>query len=285
MKEVLTPATLMPAQQFRGFLSECMWLTGDSLLGLRAGQQVAPEDLRLLRLPAFGVSCEVPQEVEPIFHGAQVTCRQVTPDQQPPGRVWSDYFAARWLSLARATVGQDATLDEVRLTGPCPKDTVAYEPLFQCQVRFDAEHVEVVLARPTFDAIQQCGLDLGVARPQGPMQVVEPKGSVGSIPARVREMARDSLPDALPDLHELARKLDIHARSLRRKLSREGANYRRIVDDVRRELALLYLAEGLSPNDVCDLLGYAESPVLYRAFRRWTGASLSHYLTQRDREQ
>jgi AraC-like DNA-binding protein len=50
--------------------------------------------------------------------------------------------------------------------------------------------------------------------------------------------------------------------------------YKRLVDDVRRELALRYLADGKSDlTEIAFLVGYSELSAFDRAFRRWTGST------------
>jgi AraC-like DNA-binding protein len=42
-------------------------------------------------------------------------------------------------------------------------------------------------------------------------------------------------------------------------------------EDVRRELAQRYLADGLSIAEISFLLGFSEPSAFFRAFKRWTG--------------
>ena len=50
--------------------------------------------------------------------------------------------------------------------------------------------------------------------------------------------------------------------------------FKRLVDDVRRELALRYLADGKSDlTEIAFLVGYSELSAFDRAFRRWTGST------------
>ena len=54
--------------------------------------------------------------------------------------------------------------------------------------------------------------------------------------------------------------------------------YKRLVDDVRRELALRYLGEARSDlTEIAFLVGYSELSAFDRAFRRWTGSTPQQY--------
>ena len=54
----------------------------------------------------------------------------------------------------------------------------------------------------------------------------------------------------------------------------EGAPFRRLVEELRRDAARSYLRDaGLTLAQVAYLLGYAEQSAFTAAFRRWTGQS------------
>jgi AraC-like DNA-binding protein len=70
-------------------------------------------------------------------------------------------------------------------------------------------------------------------------------------------------------------------RTLQRRLNDEGASYKGILDETRRELAAHYMAEShRSINEITYLLGFSEPSNFSRAFRRWTGKSPSAYRAQ-----
>lgn len=68
--------------------------------------------------------------------------------------------------------------------------------------------------------------------------------------------------------------LNTSERSLRRRLQAEGRSYRQLQQELRRELAELYLTdESLSLDDIAERLGYSESANFCHAFREWTGST------------
>jgi AraC-like DNA-binding protein len=73
-------------------------------------------------------------------------------------------------------------------------------------------------------------------------------------------------------LDELAQRMSVSARTLKRKLAEHGTSYSQLLDDQRREKALLLLRSlDLSVDEIADRLGYSDSANFTRAFRRWTG--------------
>jgi AraC-like DNA-binding protein len=70
-------------------------------------------------------------------------------------------------------------------------------------------------------------------------------------------------------------------RSLRRRLDEEGASFRALVDDARRDAACLMLRDPkLTIQAVSFELGFATPSVFHRAFKRWTGLTPVHYREQ-----
>jgi AraC-like DNA-binding protein len=89
---------------------------------------------------------------------------------------------------------------------------------------------------------------------------------------------RAALGDGTLDLPQIARQLRMSTRTLKRRLAERGTSFREIVDDIRRQRALLLVADrGLSIDEIAGRLGYTETPNFTRAFRRWTGATPSAY--------
>ncbi|MDX3194054.1 AraC family transcriptional regulator [Streptomyces sp. MN03-5084-2B] len=73
-------------------------------------------------------------------------------------------------------------------------------------------------------------------------------------------------------MDEVARRLTLSTRTLRRRLTEAGTSYRALVDEVRQTLAEELLDTGvLSVEDVAYRLGYAEASSFIHAFKRWTG--------------
>ena len=75
-----------------------------------------------------------------------------------------------------------------------------------------------------------------------------------------------------------AKELNISERTLKRKLSSEGTNYQKILDQLREQKAKELLRNSmLNLCDIAPELGYAEYPAFIKAFKRWTGVSPSEY--------
>jgi len=89
---------------------------------------------------------------------------------------------------------------------------------------------------------------------------------------------KDELNGGDASLVALAARIGMSERTLQRKLSGQGTSHQKLLDEMRRELALRYLRD---PNiAICEaayLLGFSESSAFHRAFKRWTGATPSEF--------
>ena len=75
-------------------------------------------------------------------------------------------------------------------------------------------------------------------------------------------------------LKEVASGLHLSTRTLKRRLAAQGVTYSDVLEEQRRERALLLLrSPKLSLDEVAEQLGYSDTSNFRRAFRRWTGVS------------
>lgn len=76
-----------------------------------------------------------------------------------------------------------------------------------------------------------------------------------------------------------AGRLAMSRQTLYRRLRAEGATFAQVLDDLRRRMALDYLAaRRVSVNETAYLVGFSDPAAFSRAFKRWTGASPRAYL-------
>ncbi len=84
--------------------------------------------------------------------------------------------------------------------------------------------------------------------------------------------------DGYPEPETIAERLNMSARTLRRKLQAHGSNYKKLLDDVRRRDALTLLDNpDIEIQKIAALLGYENPANFTRAFRSWTGKTPSGY--------
>lgn len=99
---------------------------------------------------------------------------------------------------------------------------------------------------------------------------------------QVCSVIRESLLAGDVSAQQIAYRLGMSPRTLRRRLSGHGTSFEALQDRTRFEFACHLLDHSTaSITQTADLLGYAHSSALSRAFRRWTGLSPRDWRTQR----
>ena len=99
--------------------------------------------------------------------------------------------------------------------------------------------------------------------------------------ARVRALLVRLIEDEDCSITRICSRMEIHPRTLHRRLRAEGKSFEGIKDVVRRDLALRYIQETDHPlTVVAGKLGYAEQSVLTRSCARWFAATPSQLRSQ-----
>ncbi len=94
---------------------------------------------------------------------------------------------------------------------------------------------------------------------------------------RVRALLSEDLAN-MPDLDVVAGRCCMSSRTLKRKLAEYSMTYSGLVADIRRDEALVRLAEGrLSVEQIAGQLGYRDPANFTRAFKSWTGETPRQY--------
>ena len=92
------------------------------------------------------------------------------------------------------------------------------------------------------------------------------------------------LPTGCSTVVTLSEALGLSTRSLQRRLAQNGTTHSRLLEDVRRRLAVAYIEDpDHSIADVARDLGYSDPAHFTRAFRRWFGISPREFRRARRR--
>lgn len=111
--------------------------------------------------------------------------------------------------------------------------------------------------------------------------IVRTLPEVGDVLAEVRGAIVELVSDGEVTLERVAQRLRTSPRTLQRRLQRDASQFRDVVDDVRKALALQYLQESkLSVDQTAYLLGFSTASAFGRAFRRWHGCSPGQHRAQ-----
>jgi AraC-like DNA-binding protein len=101
-----------------------------------------------------------------------------------------------------------------------------------------------------------------------------------SLTERIELMLQTDVAATANSASELADRMGLTVRQLRRRLSREGVKIADLLEDARQRRACEELRHGHSIEEVAERLGFSERSAFHRAFRRWTGKTPQQYVDQ-----
>lgn len=187
---------------------------------------------------------------------------------------------AMWMRFAGWLIGQHIDITSATCAGPQPSFTAGIRHFFPCPVAYDqpansvsfsARHLDAELVRDEDDLQEFLKL--------APYyMVIEPYEATRSITYRIRELLGDDFREEMPSFEELTGLLNMSARTLRRRLEKEGTSYQRIKDNARRDVAITMLSrDGMTVSEVAEMVGFSDPSAFHRSFKKWTGQSPGSY--------
>lgn len=249
-----------------------------AMIGSRSLAQALERGGRFLALvlPDFAVTVAKGQGI------AELRIEETHPlqaDRDDPRRV----FAFEWMlrlihGLACWLVGRELAFNAVAFPYARPAHADDYDLIYTARSSFEAPALVASLNANL--------LDLPIRRDDDALTafLVGSPGKIAALYRRDREMVhrvRDLVAKALPgavSLEEVARQLNLSARTVHRRLHEEGSSLRAVKDALRRDLALSRLEKTALPiARIAADLGYADPSAFFRAFVGWTGMAPTEY--------
>ena len=109
-------------------------------------------------------------------------------------------------------------------------------------------------------------------------RLLERRGAATHVSELIKEYLTVSTSPSIPTLEAITRLTNTSKRTLKRKLQREGQNFRALVSNGRSALAAELVADrDHALADVAARLGYSSPSCFSQAFKRWHGMSPSAY--------
>ena len=154
-----------------------------------------------------------------------------------------------------------------------------YRVMFSDNLRFDRPRTRMIFSADCLDLpIKRSPEELKRFLAHAPANILVKYRDPDSLATRIKHDLRQMSPDLWPETDGLAASLCISASTLRRRLADEGQTYQGLKDSVRKELAIVWLAEAhISFAEIAARLGFADASSFYKAFRKWSGSNPGHY--------
>lgn len=170
---------------------------------------------------------------------------------------------------------------EIHFNYPKPSHVASYESALNAVVSFDCEYSQLFLPSSVLDTqVRTADISGHVVFHQQCEEMLRGLNSVEKTTTAVRHLLIQSAGEFL-DISQVAERLHISERTLRRRLNAESTSFRATFDEIRDLLAREYLADTqLVVAEIAHLLDYSETVNFRRAFVRWNGVTPSKYRQQ-----
>lgn len=184
-----------------------------------------------------------------------------------------------WLRLCSWLIGQPIDMVSASCAGPRPTSMHSLRHFFHCPIDFGGGHHRVTFsARHLSAPVVRSEADLKAFLPNAPYHlVIKPVASDGSIASRIQHLLSEDLLEP-PGFEALTGMLNMSARTLRRRLEKEGTSYQRIKDNARRDAAITLLCRTRLPvAEIAVRVGFSDPSAFHRSFKKWTGLAPGEY--------
>lgn len=288
----------VPLTKYMTLMHAAKALTNEPALALQFGETVHMADLSIVGL--IGQACETAAEafaqldrynrllIDVEVEDPEGRRLVLSPDA---GRVWmvdtrknpnafpelTESSFARMVSSARRASPEKELMKAVHLTHAAPTYRDEYDRVFQMPVVFGSDKNALLMTDESFLEVRPpAGASryvFGVLSERAEALLTRLETS-NSTRARVESSLIPMLHTGEVKMEIVADELGMSRPTLFRRLKAEGTSFEKVLDDLRRQMALNYLSgQRVSVSETAYLVGFSDPASFSRAFKRWTGAS------------
>lgn len=195
----------------------------------------------------------------------------------PAPRQAMEYAFAWFVAAGRKATGTEFRPTRITLEHPRPASTREHARIFGCEIVFDAPAASIAfsaesLALPTTTGGDPNLVELLARHAEALIAKLPPGGGQQAYTTKVRAALTPLLPQGDVTVERIADAVGASPRSIQRYLREEGTTFQKVLDGLRRDVALAYLEDRAhSLAEVALLLGFSDQSAFHRAFVRWTG--------------
>jgi AraC-like DNA-binding protein len=189
--------------------------------------------------------------------------------------LWIWHYVAQWL------VRSEITLDRVDFPHDPTVSAEIYDGTFGSRCFFGRDEARIMFPRRDLDRLVsrtpgELSKFLGGSDANLKYSPEVQRSATTSI--KVAILSRLHVGQPMPTLEDLAHEQGVTGQTLRRWLEAEGASYRSLKAEVRCQVARHHLAwSDMTINELAARSGFTEASAFARAFRVWTGMSVSKF--------
>ncbi len=193
-----------------------------------------------------------------------------------------DTILASFITIMRILTNNQISLTEVRLGISVPDDVKEYQRIFNCPLLFEQEKTALVFHQKILDLPIICAnpelLKVFEKRAENLIKTINKEKLYSR---QVSQLLINKIPVSIPSIGDIAFEMAMSTRNLQLKLREEETTFRQIMRDIRKELSINYIKEGIySITEISYLLGFSEPSVFYRVFKTWFGVPPRQFRSQ-----
>lgn len=190
-----------------------------------------------------------------------------------------DMFLSFMLNMMRLLYKADFAPLQVKLMRPEPKTgPEPYREFFRAPVTFGNDIVSLCFNREHMVAPLSGGCPELAQYNDDIIANALARLERSDIASRTEAVLVEILSEGHITKEKVANRLNMSPSTLKLKLSQKGTSYRELLEKVRKEHSLVYVAKQDMPvGEIAYRLGFADASIFSRTFKRWTGYSPSHY--------
>jgi len=297
LADLADPYNVIPLARYIALFEAASLLLKDPVLGLRLGARTTPEDLLgpvgmlfLLAETLQGAIEDLSRYLSiwqsdthvGVVRGVQKSevIYQITEPTIWPRRQDTEFSISALCAFIRKMLERPWRPDEIHFEHAAPRSADAVQVRFAAPVRFGQAMNRIILSTAVLDRILPPRSK--VAAPFLERHLLELAGNTpaaeGSVSGQAGVVIARRLGRSPVSLAKVAEAMGISPRTLQRRLEAENVAFRDILRQQRQRVAEGLIATGKVPvSHIAEVVGYAESTVLSRAFKGWTGSSPRHF--------
>ena len=286
---LLEPDATVPMSACVGLLADAVRATGDDNLGLHVAEQaeLGSFDVHFYAMvssPTLGAAFERVCRYQRLIHetshvrletaGDRAVLSHCLPGGMAAPRQTAELLLASWVRAGRVATDTTWSPAEVRFAHREPRDSREHERFFGAPLRFATGENALVLPVALLDLpCRRTDLSLlSLLDGYAADRLARPRAV--TFADRARTALSEDLQAEHATAHRLAARLEVSVRTLHRTLTAEGTSYRRLLDQLRLDIARHHLTDDrVSVAEVAFLAGFSELSAFHRAFKRWTGCT------------
>jgi AraC-like DNA-binding protein len=281
-----------PESSMLSLLETAVQLTGDPTLGIRLGQHYDP-----IAFGTFGFALMSSADLREAIHlmgrygkilgpspawkifdheeglVLQSDLKQGTVAQRP---LLAELVISHFCARVKFLINRPLVGVRLYLNYPAPSHACVYQKVFSMPVEFGADFSQLILPRQLLDKPVKTANPAGhVVFLQQCDEMLRDLNKMNDTSTAVRLLLMQSAGEFL-NIKQVADRLHVTERTLRRRLKSETNSFRAICDEIKNVLPQKYLAStDLTVADIAHLLGYSETVNFRQAFVRWNGVTPS----------